>query len=141
VAAGKGIGLKPELKTGVAGVQEFVVEVAHVIQFAGMPAVLSTPSLIALLERTAREAISPCLPEGHSSVGTHINLDHLAATPLGSCITCSARVVTIDGRTVSFQLEARDKFEVIARGFHRRQVLDVKRFVGHVERKKSSANR
>jgi predicted thioesterase len=130
--------LKPELKTGMAGVQKFAVEVAHVIQFAGMPAVLSTPSLIALLERTAREAIAPSLPEGHSSVGTHINLDHLAATPLGSHITCTARIVSIDGRTVSFQLEARDEVEILARGFHRRQVLDVKRFVSHVERRKSS---
>jgi predicted thioesterase len=93
------------------------VEPAHAIDFAegGMPAIHCTPWLVWYLEHAARDAVVPFLGEGESTVGSHIDIDHLAATPVGHSVNCLARVVHVEGRQVSFQLVARDESEVIAR--------------------------
>jgi predicted thioesterase len=121
--------MRDGLKVGASAERRFIVEQAHAIDFAdgGMPAILSTPWLIWFLEHAARDVVVPFLVEGESSVGAHIDVDHLAATPLGHAVTCLARVVHVEGRQVSFQLEARDEMELIARGFHRLRVIDVAR--------------
>ena len=122
---------------GTTNETRFVVETRQAIEFAGagMPAVLSSPALIAFLERAARESLLPFLEPGESSVGTEIELRHLAPTPPGDRVICTARVIQVAGATVSFQVEARDSHEVIARGFHRRQVISVERFARRVEAK------
>src|ERR1700752_1799231 len=103
-------------KIGTAGELQFVVEQKHVIDFAtdGMPAVLSTPNLIGLLERTARKALEPFLEPDERSVGIEIVLRHLAPTPLGRQVICTARVVHVDGTKIAFQIEARDETGLIA---------------------------
>src|SRR5690349_24428331 len=95
----------------------FVVEQKHVIDFAtnGMPAVLSTPMLIGQLERTARELLAPLLDADERSVGAEIELRHFAPTALGQSVACTARVISTEGREVTFQIEARDPVEIIAR--------------------------
>jgi fluoroacetyl-CoA thioesterase len=122
---------------GTTNETRFVVENAQAIEFAGagMPAVLSSPALIASLERAARESLVPFLEPGESSVGTEIELRHLAPTPPGDLVICTARIIQVAGATVSFQVEARDTHEIIARGFHRRQVISVERFARRVETK------
>lgn len=124
-------------RIGTAGELQFVVEPKHVIDFAtdGMPAVLSTPILIGLLERTARQALHPFLEADERSVGIEIELRHLAATPLGQRIVCTTRVISVDGAQIGFQIEARDQHEVIARGLHKRAVVRVERFAKRVQRK------
>jgi fluoroacetyl-CoA thioesterase len=124
-------------RIGTAGQLEFVVEQKHAIEFAtdGMPAVLSTPNLIGLLEKTARELLVPFLEPGERSVGADIDLRHLAATPIGQKVTCSARVISAEDATVTFQIEARDEFELIARGVHKRAVIKVESFARRVARK------
>jgi fluoroacetyl-CoA thioesterase len=119
------------LKVGASGEQRFVVEPAHTIDLAegSAPPVLSTPWLIWFLEHAARAAVLPFLDEGECTVGSHVDVDHLAATPVGHAVTCLARVVHSEGRLIAFKLEARDETEVIARGFHRRRVIQVDRFV------------
>jgi predicted thioesterase len=121
-------------KVGTVGTQQFVVEPRHAIDFAGggMPAVLSTPWLIWYLEHAAREAVLPFLEPGESTVGTRVDVQHLSPTPLGETVTCVARVVRAEGPAVSFQLEARDGHELIARGFHRLRVIRVDRFAERV---------
>jgi predicted thioesterase len=116
---------------------QFLVEQKHVIDFAtdGMPAVLSTPNLIGLLERTAREALAPFLEADERSVGAEIELRHFAPTPLGERVTCTARVVHTEGKKVTFQIEARDQQELIARGLHKRAVIQVEGFARRVQRK------
>src|SRR5437588_5288365 len=96
---------------GTTGEFTFVVEAKHVIEFAtdGMPAVLSTPNLIGQLERTARGALAPLLEPDERTVGVEIELRHLAATPLGQRITCTARVILAEGKEITFQIEARDQ--------------------------------
>src|SRR5690242_16503009 len=82
-------------RVGTLGQERFVVELRHAIDFAegGMPAVLSTPWLIWFLEHAARAAVVPMLEPGESTVGTEIQVRHLAATPVGQAVTCTARVV------------------------------------------------
>ncbi|HEU5125089.1 MAG TPA: thioesterase family protein [Verrucomicrobiae bacterium] len=124
-------------RIGLAGELQFVVESKHAIDFAtdGMPAVLSTPNLIGLLERTARQTLAPFLDSDERSVGIEIELRHLAATPVGASVTCSARVVSIDGKHIGFQIEARDSQDLIAKGFHKRAVIRIARFAERVQRK------
>jgi predicted thioesterase len=118
-------------KIGTTGETTFVVEEKHCIDFAtdGMPAVLSTPNLIGILERTARQAIAPCLEADERSVGVEIELRHLAPSPLGAKVTASARVIGVSGRFVDFQIEARDEHELIVRGVHKRAVIRINSFI------------
>jgi fluoroacetyl-CoA thioesterase len=129
--------MKGTPRIGLSGTIEFTVEQRHVIDFAtdGMPAVLSTPILIGILERTARQALAPLLDPGERSVGAEIEIRHFAPTPLGQKVTCTARVIHAEDRAVTFQVEAHDSVELIARGLHKRGVIDVERFARKVSRK------
>jgi predicted thioesterase len=128
--------MKSSPKIGTAGELQFVVEQKHAIDFAtdGMPAVLSTPNLIGLLERTTRKALEPFLDTDERSVGVEIELRHLAPTPLGAQVTCTARVYHVEGRKVDFQIEAREGSQLIARGLHKRAVVRVDSFARQVKR-------
>jgi predicted thioesterase len=129
--------MKSSPKIGTTGELQFVVEQKHVIDFAtdGMPAVLSTPNLIGLLERTARKALEPFLDADERSVGIEIELRHLAPTPLGAQVTCVARVYHVEGRKVDFQIEAREQSQLIARGLHKRAVIRVQGFANQVSKR------
>src|ERR1041385_5161181 len=100
---------------------QFTVEHEHCIDFAtdGMPAVLSTPNLVGLLERTARQALAPLLDSDERSVGIELDLRHLAPTPLGARVTITVRVIHAEGRQMTFQVEAHDEYELILRGIHK----------------------
>ncbi|MSU59733.1 MAG: thioesterase [Pedosphaera sp.] len=129
--------MKSAPKIGTVGESHFVVEQKQCIDFAtdGMPAVLSTPHLIGILERTARHAIAPFLETDERSVGIEIELRHLAPTPLGASVTVTARVIHIAGRQVDFQIEARDAHELVARGVHRRAIIRTGSFARRVSAK------
>ncbi len=100
----------------------FTVEEAHTalqIQ-SGNARVLATPHLAAMLEKAAHELCIPYLDEGCATVGTHLSLNHLAATPVGMKVTVSATVTNTEGRKIEFSLEAYDEAEKIADGTHTR---------------------
>jgi predicted thioesterase len=101
-----------------------------------MPAVLSTPALVNWLEQTSRELLTSVLEPGERSVGVEIELRHLAPTPVGLAVTCLARVIQAEGRTVTLQVEARDQHEAIARGLHRRQIIRTDRFTQRIAAKR-----
>jgi predicted thioesterase len=132
--------MKSRPATGTSHEIRFVVGSEHVIDFAtdGMPAVLATPRLIGLLERTAREAVYPFLEPDERTVGVEIELRHLAPTPMGANVTCHARVISTDGPFINYQVEARDEQEVIARGIHKRAVVRIGRFARRVKEKSRS---
>jgi predicted thioesterase len=131
------IGMKSAPKIGTTGEHRFIVAQEHAITFAsdGMPAVLSTPNLIAIMERTAREAIAPFLEPDERSVGMEVELRHLAPTPLGAQVTVATRVIGVTGRFVDFQIEARDSQDLIARGVHKRAVIRTGAFTRRVQSK------
>jgi len=99
--------------------------------------VLATPHLVWQLELTAREAILPFLEEGEDSVGTEVNLRHLAATPLGMSVVFRARVEEVSGRRVKFIVEAEDERELVASGTHERFVVQVAKFITRLAAKRA----
>ena len=129
--------MKTRPKIGLTGELKFTVGQEHVIDFAtgGMPSVLSTPRLIGMIERTARETLQPLLDESERTVGVEVELRHLAPTPPGIEVTCRVKVIYVDPPFVSFQVEAHDPFEMIARGLHRRAVVQVESIARRVARK------
>ena len=131
--------MKSQPHSGLVGTLTFKVEAAQLIDFAGddMPAVLSTPWLIKWLEQTARETLRPLLDEGEASVGMEVDIRHLAPTPLGSTVKCVARVISAEGSTVTFQIEASDEHELVVRGVHKRAVISKARFFQRVARKQT----
>jgi fluoroacetyl-CoA thioesterase len=129
--------MKSRPKIGTVGEFKFVVGPEHVIDFTtgGMPAVLSTPKLIGLIERTARESLYSFLDENERTVGAEIEVRHLAPTPLGQQVTITTRVIHAEAKLVDFQFEVRDEHEMIARGLHKRAIITVESFARRVEKK------
>ncbi len=124
-------------KIGTAAERKFTVEAAHAISFGpnGPPPVLSTPWLVWFLEHAALDAALPFLEPGEITVGTRVEVDHLAPTPVGALVTCTARIIHSEGPVISYPLEASDGEETIARGFHKRRVVKVDRFAARVRQK------
>lgn len=129
--------MKRTPRVGDSGTEKFVVGEPHLIDIAGDRelAVLSTPSLIWFLEHAARHALREVLEPGETSVGVAVEVEHLAATPSGHRVQCTARVIHIEGTLITFQVTAVDERERIARGVHRRRVVLSDRFREQVRRK------
>lgn len=125
----------------MAAEERIVVDATNRIVFADarMPAVLATPWLVAHLEYAARNAIAPCLDDSERSVGTFVEVEHLAPAPEGFEVVCRARVIRVDGPVVTFQVDAHDGVETICRGLHRRRIIDVDRFARRLERKRQAS--
>jgi fluoroacetyl-CoA thioesterase len=122
---------------GLTGTAELVVAAEHTAPFVGSGriAVLATPVMINLIEAAALAAVEHLLPAGHQSLGIHLDVSHTAATPVGLRVTASAEVLRLEGRTITFRVEARDPFEAIGGGTHQRVVVSVERFDARVQRK------
>ncbi len=125
------------IKPGLTGTAQIIVATEHTAPFVGSGriAVLATPVMINVIEAAALEAIEHLLPEGHQSLGTHLDVSHVAATPVGLRVTATAEVVKVEGRTITLRVEARDEVEVIGSGTHQRVVVSVPRFDERVQRK------
>lgn len=125
------------LRVGMKGEASIVVGDEHTAPRigSGRIAVLATPVMINLMEAAALEAIEASLADGHQSLGTHLDITHVAATPVGMKVTATAEVTAIDGRTVTMRVEARDEKEPIGGGAHERVVVNVARFDARVQDK------
>ena len=102
---------------------------------SGALEVLATPSMIALMEGTAQEAVQSLLEDGQGTVGTQIDVRHLAATPVGMEVTCTAEVTEVDRRRIVFTVKAKDEKEVIGEGIHERFVIDNEKFFAKCRQK------
>lgn len=125
------------LKAGMRGEATLVVgtnDTAPRIGSGRVP-VLGTPVMITLMEEAALACIEHALPSGHQSLGTHLDVSHVAATPIGMRITAEARLVEVDGRKLAFAVRARDETELIGEGTHRRVVVEVARFEARLKGK------
>jgi fluoroacetyl-CoA thioesterase len=122
---------------GLTGTAEIIVGPEHTAPFVGSGriAVLATPVMINVIEAAALAAIEHLLPAGHQSLGIHLDVSHTAATPIGLRVIARAEVLQVEGRTVSFRVEARDDVEPIGGGTHQRVVVSVSRFDERVQRK------
>lgn len=129
--------MKDLQKTGHSHEASYEVTPSHTIEFAkgNMPAVLATPWLIWFLEQTALDLMLPFLEEGEITVGTQVDIEHLAPTPCGETVTCRARVIHSDGPTITFHVEASDRHERISKGLHKRRVVSAARLAARVNKK------
>jgi fluoroacetyl-CoA thioesterase len=125
------------IKPGLSGTSDLVVGEEHTAPRVGSGKVhvLATPVMINLIEAAALAAIEHLLPAGYQSLGTRLDVRHIAATPVGMKIFAKATVERVDGRTVFFKVEARDEKELIGDGTHDRVVVNVEKFDARVRRK------
>jgi fluoroacetyl-CoA thioesterase len=128
------------LEPGLKGEITLIVEEQHTAAAygSGLVPVLSTPHLVALLESAAKEAVQPYLQEGQSTVGTLVNIRHLAATPIGMQVRATAELLSVEGRRLRFHVEAWDEQEKIGEGEHERFIIDWARFMARVSQKRGS---
>ncbi len=127
----------PEIEIGLKGTKEMVVERKDLASFVGNIGadVLATQRIVVLMERAAMNAIEGLLPEGKMTVGTTINMKHLAATPLGVRVRAEARLTEIDGRRLVFEVMVYDEFEKIAEGENGRFIVSVEKFLEKIKMK------
>jgi fluoroacetyl-CoA thioesterase len=129
-----------KIQPGFSGSSSLVVGEEHTAPSigSGKVRVLATPVMINLIEAAALAAVEHLLEAGYQSLGTHLDVRHIAATPVGMRVTATAVVVKVEGRTVFFRVEARDERELIGDGTHDRVVVNVAKFDQRVQRKLTS---
>jgi fluoroacetyl-CoA thioesterase len=125
------------LQIGSKGTARVLVGVEHTAPSigSGKVPVLATPVMINVIEAAALAAVEHLLPAGHQSLGIHLDVRHFAATPIGMQVVAAAELIAVEGRTLSFRVEARDDKEPIGGGTHQRVVVNVARFDERVQRK------
>src|SRR4051812_37172643 len=130
-----------EIQAGLCGTAEITVGDEHTAPRVGSGKVhvLATPVMINLIEAAALAAVEHLLPEGYQSLGTVLNVRHVAATPVGMRLRASAEVLGVEGRTIRFRVEARDEKELVGDGSHERVVVNVAKFDERVQRKLGGA--
>lgn len=117
--------MKDSLKVGLTGARRFTIDERRTIGFMGPEGrVYATPELVRDLEETCRDLLLAHCDPGEDSVGTRVELDHLAATPLGMWVEITAVVAAVEGRRVVLEFSARDQVEEVARGKHARFVVN-----------------
>ena len=130
-------------QVGTTRQTRFLVERRHTVPalpldlpaIAGMPEVLATPVLVAMVEAACIEHIASLLPGPAMSLGRRVEIDHLAATPVGCAVELTTRLVSAEGRQLAFDITASDGIEAIARGRHDRVLVDRDRFVAKLAEK------
>lgn len=120
--------------TGKASITVGEAQTAPRIGSGKIP-VLATPVMINLMEAAALDAVEHLLPKGHQSLGTHLDVSHVAATPVGLEVRATAEVTAVEGRKIHFRVEAHDAAELIGAGSHVRVVVEVARFDRRVQKK------
>ena len=125
------------LKPGLEGTAALTVDEAHTAPRigSGRVHVLATPVMINLMEAAALDAAEHLLPEGHQSLGTRIDVSHVAATPVGMAVRATAVVTRVDGNRITFRVAAHDQQDLIGEGTHERVIVDVTRFDARVSDK------
>ena len=128
----------PNIPIGARAEAKLLVTSESATTFMGAegPRVLSTPHMIGRMELTSRDAVLPFLEAGFDTVGTHVDVYHLAAAPIGAVVTFTAEVTAVDGRRVQFRVEAWDEKEKIGEGTHERAIINVAKFATRLAEKK-----
>ena len=129
-------GSKPGLQPGLTHSRSLIVEPSITVPalpallgvFADMPPVLATACMVGFVETTCMEALAPHLAPGQKTVGIHVDLSHVAATPVGMRVTAEVELVAVEGRKLRFKVECRDEQEIIGAGFHERAIIEEARF-------------
>lgn len=126
-----------DIPVGATGTATLIVTDEHTAPRvgSGLIRVLATPVMINLIEAAALNACEQLLPAGHQSLGTRLDVSHVAATPVGMRVTATAEVLRTEGRHIFFKVVAHDERDLIGEGSHDRVVVDVERFDKRVQEK------
>ena len=118
------------MEAGIKGHQEIIVtkEITAKSMGSGAIDVYGTPAMILLMEETAQQSVAPHLDAGQGTVGTELNIKHLAATPVGMKVWCDTELIEVDGRRLVFRTEAFDECGKIGEGTHERFIVDNEKF-------------
>ena len=127
------------LKIGItAQVGKTVSEDDTAVKFgSGGVRVFATPMMVALMENAALNAVDPHLGEDSATVGLSLNVKHLAATPVGMKVTAAAELIGIEGKKLTFKVEAYDEQEKIGEGIHERYIIKLSKFLERAAQKSS----
>jgi fluoroacetyl-CoA thioesterase len=132
--------MRPSLAPGLVFERRLVVDETRTIGFMGDAGrVYATPALVRDIEQTCRDGLLQHLDTGEDSVGTRIELDHLAPTLLGMAVDVRATIAEVKGRLVTLEITARDPLDEIARGKHVRFVTDVEKTIARLNAKAAKA--
>jgi len=125
------------LKVGMKAEVEITVEMKDTALAFGSGGVkaLGTPVMIGLMENASLKAVDPHLPEGFATVGTDLDVKHIAATPVGMKATAKSELIQIDGKKLTFKIEAFDELEKIGEGLHGRYIINLDKFIDKAENK------
>ena len=125
------------LTVGIKGKMERTVtpELTAEALGSGLLPVFATPAVVALAEETAWKSVAGELEEGQGTVGTRMELSHIAATPVGMAVRCETELTEIDRRKLVFTIEVFDEKEKIAEGRHERFIIDNAKFLGKTQGK------
>src|SRR6185503_14938820 len=107
--------------------------------FADMPPVFATAFMVGFMEWTCIEALRPYLAPGEHTVGTHVDMSHMAATPAGLTVTAEVELIAVEGRKLRFRVALRDEREPIGEGFHERSIIRTESFLRRVKAKRAAA--
>ena len=125
---------------GARGEKTLLVTNEIAINFLGLEGarVLATPEMIRAMEHTCRDLVKPMLDPGYDTVGTQVNVSHLAAAPLGMPVTFQAEITAVEDRRVKFNVVAFDEKERIGEGTHERTIINVAKFATRLAAKKAN---
>lgn len=128
------------MNTGIKGHKEQIVtpEVCADRIGSGLVKVFATPMMIALIEQTCLESVTPYLEEGQGTVGTQVNVSHCAATPVNMRVWCESELVEVDRRRLVFDVKAYDECGLIGEGRHERFIIDSAKFQAKIDAKKNA---
>ncbi len=126
-----------QIPLGTRGTYTLVVSVEHLASSANpaLPQVMATPIMILTMEQAAMNTLAAYMDPGETSVGTFVNVEHLAATPIGHTVRAEAEVVKVEGRRIEFRVTAFDEREQIGRGTHGRAVVELHKFNDRLQAK------
>jgi predicted thioesterase len=124
---------------GTKGVEKRLVTTENAISFLENEGarVLSSPHMISLMEWTCRTTVKPLLDDGYDTVGTHVNVAHLGAAPIGMTVTFTAEVIAVTDRRITFKVDASDEKSKIGEGTHERAIINVAKFAAKMAEKLS----
>lgn len=125
------------MNTGMKNEKELMVtdELTAAKMGSGLAPVYATPCMIALIEGTAAESVEPFLEEGQGTVGTRIDVEHLAATPIGMKVHCETELIEADRKRLVFEAKVYDETGLVGQGRHERFIIDNERFLSKVQAK------
>ncbi|MGN1206621.1 MAG: thioesterase family protein [Eubacterium sp.] len=125
------------MNIGIKGMQKVVVSEKNSAKTmrSGTLDVFATPAMIALMEETAWKSIAQELEDGCGTVGIHMDVSHDAPTPSGMTVTCESELIAIDGRKLTFRVEAKDERGLIGKGIHERFIVNNEKFQAKANQK------